>query len=99
MRYRKPYRKLCGVAFLLLWVFLLMRLIIQIIKMHSALSFNGGKDWVALIFWAVMSGYCLIALFSLGIHREVPWYGVLAVLLAAGTILLSLAGDASILAE
>ena len=38
-----------------------------------------------------MYGYCLAALWSLKIPQTVPWYGALSVILAAGTLLLSLA--------
>ena len=80
------------IAFLLLWGYILVRMILQIIRKHGELTFKGRKDWTVLIFWAAMYGYCLVSLFSLGVLQTVPWYGVLAVLLAAGTVLLSLTG-------
>ena len=76
------------IAFILLWGFILVRLIMQVIRKRGELTFKGKKDWVLLIFWAAMYGYCLAALFSLGILQTVPWYGVLAVILATGTLLL-----------
>ena len=78
------------IAFLLLWGFILVRSIMQIIKKRDVLSFKGKKDWVMLVFWAAMYGYCLVALFSLGIIQAVPWYGIMAVLLAFGTLALSI---------
>ena len=78
------------IAFLLLWGFLLVRILAQIIGGRSRLTFKGKKDWVLLLFWAAMYGYCLAALWSLKIPQTVPWYGALGVILAAGTLLLSI---------
>ena len=80
------------IAFILLWGFILVRMILQIMKNRGELTFKGKKDWALLVFWAAMYGYCLVSLLSLGVLQTVPWYGVLAVLLAAGTVLLSLTG-------
>jgi hypothetical protein len=76
------------IAFLLLWGFILVRLIMQIVRKRDELTFKAPKDWIVLIFWAAMYGYSLAALFSLGILQAVLWYGILAVVLAAGTMLL-----------
>ena len=77
------------VAFILLWFYILIRLIMQLLR--NKLSLKGHKDWPLLIFWAVMYGYCLAALWSLGIMQAVPLYGVFAMILAVGTILLGVA--------
>ena len=76
------------IAFLLLWGFILVRLIMQVIRRRGELTFKGKKDWALMVFWAAMYGYCLVSLFSIGILQAVPWYGTLAVTLAAGTLLL-----------
>lgn len=76
------------IAFLLLWGFILVRLIMQIVRKRDELTFKAPKDWIVLIFWAAMYCYSLAALFSLGILQAVLWYGILAVVLAAGTMLL-----------
>ena len=76
------------IAFVLLWGFILVKMIIQIAKKRGELTIKGRKDWTVLIFWAAMYGYCLAALFSLGILQAVPWYGILAVVLTVGTLLL-----------
>ena len=80
------------IAFLLLWGFLLARMLAQIIGGRCRLTLKGKKDWVLLLFWAAMYGYCLAALWSLKIPQTVPWYGALCVILAAGTLLLSFVG-------
>lgn len=77
------------IAFLLLWGFILARMLTQIIGGRCRLTLKGKKDWVLLLFWAAMYGYCLAALWSLKIPQTVPWYGILGVILAAGTLLLS----------
>ena len=74
------------IAFIALWTFILIRIVWQIPR--SGLRFQGAKDWPVLIFWATMYGYCLAALWSLGILRQVPLYGLLAVILATGTLAL-----------
>ena len=75
------------IAFILLWGFILVRMIQQIISKRGELTFKGKKDWSLLIFWAAMYGYCLVSLFSLGIMQAVPWYGILAVILTVETML------------
>ena len=76
------------IAFVLLWAFVLIKLAIQIVVKRSRFTFTGKKDWTLLIFWAAMYGYCLAGLFSLGIPQAVPWYGVVALLMTAVTLLL-----------
>ncbi len=76
------------IAFVLLWAFILIRLIMQVIRSRRNLTFKAKQDWTLLVFWAAMYGYCLAGLFSLGIPQTVPWYGAAAVLLSAGTLFL-----------
>ena len=81
------------VAFVLLWVFILIRIVVQIIKEHKGFTFKGEKDRTIILVWTAMYGYCLAALLSLGIFKEVPLYGVFALLLASGTVFLSLISE------
>lgn len=74
------------IAFIVLWAYILVRMIAQVLR--SNLTLKGRKDWPLIIFWAAMYGYCLAALWSLGILRAVPFYGVLGAMLAAGTLTL-----------
>ena len=80
---------LACIAFVLLWCFLLICLIVQVVRRRSILKAGRKTDWTALIFWVAMYLYCLAALFSLGIFQSVPVYGVISVLLALGTLALS----------
>ena len=84
------------IAFVLLWAFILVRLAVQLIRGRSSFTLRGKPDWALLVFWAAMYGYCLAALFSLGIPQALPWYGILALLLAAGTLLLGALGKKTI---
>ena len=74
------------IAFIVLWGAILVCIIRSII--HAGLSLHGKKDWMLLVFWAAMYGYCLAALWTLGILLAVPFYGVFGAILAAGTLTL-----------
>ena len=76
------------IAFILLWGFILVSLIMQVIRKRGDLALKGKKDWALLVFWAAMYGYCLVSLLSLGVLQAVLWYGIFAVLLTVGTLLL-----------
>ena len=79
------------IAFCLLWLFILVRLLRQIVHVKLRLLPVKKLDFPLLIYWLAMCGFCLMSLWSLGILQEKPLYGVFAVLLAAGTLLLALA--------
>ena len=74
------------IAFIALWGYILARLIVQLGL--GNLTLRGRKDWPLIIFWATMYGYCLAALWSLGIPQAVPLYGVFGAILAVGTLML-----------
>lgn len=76
------------VAFVALWCVILACLLAGIAKSGRHLTLKGKKDIPVIIFWTAMYGYCLAALWSLGILQAVLLYGALAVMLAAGTLLL-----------
>ena len=77
------------VAFMALWCVILVSLLIAVAKNRRHLTLKAKKDIPVIIFWAAMYGYCLAALWSLGILLAVPLYGVLAVALTVGTLMLS----------
>ena len=84
------------IAFILLWSFILARLIMHVIRKRGVLTLKGSKDWMLLIFWAAMYGYCLTSLWSLGILQTAPWYGLFAVVLSVGTLLLCVVKEKNI---
>ena len=79
------------IAFMSLWGVILACLLLAIARSRNHFTLKGKKDVPVLIFWTAMYGYCLAALWSLGIMQAVPIYGVFAMILASGTLLLSAA--------
>lgn len=78
------------VAFLVLWMAILVKLVAQIAKRWHTLTLRVNQDFVLGIFWAVIYGYCLVALWSLGAFHTNIAYALLAVFIALATLLLSL---------
>ena len=76
------------VAFVALWCVILLCLLAAVAKNRRHLTLKGKKDIPVIIFWAAMYGYCLAALWSLGILQASPLYGTLAAVLTVGTLLL-----------
>ena len=76
------------IAFMSLWGVTLACLLLAIARSRNHFTLKGKKDVPVLIFWTAMYGYCLAALWSLGILQERPIYGLLALLLAAGMLML-----------
>ena len=75
-------------AFVLLWGALMA----MIVRRCVALRLRPGRpDLPMLVFWAAMYGYCLIALCALGIHAAAPWFMIVGMLFAAGTLYVSAA--------
>lgn len=74
------------IAFIVLWGYILTRLIAQVCC--GNLTLRGKKDLSLIIFWAAMFGYCLAALWTLGILQAVPFYGGFGAILATGTLML-----------
>lgn len=74
------------IAFILLWSTMLVWMICRCVKLRLKPK---KLNLPALIFWASMYGYCLIALCGLGIYVQVPWFFVIGVLFTIGTIYLT----------
>ena len=78
------------IVFVLLWSVLMVMLIHRCV----ALKLRPGKtEWSVLVFWAAMYGYCLIALYALGITAAVPWFMVVGLLFTAGTVYIASANE------
>ena len=77
-------------AFIILWCGVFFKLITTLLDRRKHLSFRGKKDWVLLIFWTAMYGYCLAGLWSLGVIRSVPVYGAFGLFLGLMTLALCL---------
>lgn len=76
------------IAFLIIWFFVLIKLICILIKERKNIIISDKKDWVVLIFWFSMYAYCIAGLFYLGIIKELPFYGMFAFLLMLMTLVL-----------
>ncbi|MEB3430002.1 DUF422 domain-containing protein [Citroniella saccharovorans] len=76
-------------AFILIWIFVFVRLIIIIIRHRKDISFSGKKDYALIIFWLSIYTYCICALIKLKIFKEVFLYGIFAILLMLITLSLS----------
>ena len=77
------------VAFLVLWIAILVKMVTQIAKRWHTFTLRGNHDFVLGIFWAVIYGYCLVALWSLGAFHTNIAYALLAVFIALATLLMS----------
>lgn len=80
---------LAVVAFLVLWTAILGKLVAQIARHWQTLTLRGNRDFVLVVFWAVIYGYCLAALWALGVFHTNIAYGLLAVFVALATLLMS----------
>ena len=78
------------IAFVLLWSVLM----VMLIRRCATLKLRPGKpEWSMLIFWAMMYGYCLIALCALGIVTAAPWFMAVGLLFTAGTLYIASANE------
>ncbi len=85
-------------AFLMLWGFVFVISLWQVVTKKTRLTFKGPKDWTTFIFWAAIYGYCLVALEFLGIFKAVPAYRFFAYFLCLLTLSLSLVRQRPVLA-
>ncbi len=80
-------------AFLLLWGFIFLISLWQVVARKTRLTFKEPKDWTIFIFWAAIYSYCLVALEFLGIFNALPAYRIFAYFLCLLTLALSLASE------
>lgn len=77
-------------AFLAIWIFVLIRHIREILAQRKNLTFGHKKDWTTIIFWFSIYAYCIGGLIKLEIIQAVPVYGIFAFMLFVMTLLLAL---------
>jgi hypothetical protein len=77
------------VAYLLLWTLILCGMIVQAVRQKLSFGFSIRQNWTTLVFWGAIYGYCLVALWQLGIIQTLPVYGVFALCVTVFTLLLS----------
>lgn len=78
------------VAFVILYIFIFIRFAKAIISSKNNLTLKGNKDYPLIIFWVVIYTYCICGLIKLEILQTKLIYGIFSILLAVGTIILSL---------
>ena len=78
------------VAFVALWIFVLLKLVLSLINQRKHIIISQKKDWTIIIFWFAMYAYCIAGLFKLGIMQAVPLYGAFAILLFVMTMSLTI---------
>lgn len=78
------------VAFVILYIFIFIRFAKAIISSKNNLTFKGNKDFPLIIFWIVIYTYCICGLIKLEILQTKLIYGIFSILIAVGTIILSL---------
>lgn len=77
-------------AFLAIWIFVLIKLIREILAQRKNLTFGHKKDWTTFVFWFCIYAYCIGGLIKLEIIQAVPVYGIFAFMLFVMTLLLAL---------
>ena len=77
-------------AFVILYIFIFIRFAKAIISNKNNLTFKGKKDFPLIIFWIVIYTYCICGLIKLEILQTKLIYGIFSILLAVGTIILSI---------
>lgn len=77
------------VAYLFLWTLILCGMIIHAVRNKLSFGISIKQNWTTLVFWGAIYGYCLVALWRLGIIQTLPVYGVFALCVTVFTLLLS----------
>ena len=81
------------IAFVLLWLGMAGAIVRQVFRQKLKAAPVKRWEWPQVVFWAAMYGYCLAAVFALGLHVSCPWFPVLGILFAAGTLWLTVAEE------
>ena len=77
------------VAYLILWTLILCGVILQAVRKKLSFGFSIKQNWTTLVLWGSIYGYCLVALWKLGMIQTLPSYGIFAVCVTIFTLLLS----------
>lgn len=78
------------VAFIILWVYVLIRIILQFLQNKPVICPRKKQSLLAVLFFSAMYVYCFAGLISLGIFIVHPWFFVLGLLLFAGSVLIGI---------
>ena len=75
------------IAFMLIWLTTLIAIIVQTHKKKLKIAPFKTRAISQFIFWTAMYGYCIVAAFSLELHKSCPWLLVFGFLSAIVTLL------------
>ena len=78
------------IAFLLIWIFVFIKLISILISHHKSITFKNKKDWPLFVFWFSIYVYCVAALFKLNIMSANFLYAFFTFFIMIMTLVLSL---------
>lgn len=78
------------IAFLLIWIFVFIKLISILISHHKSITFKNKKDWSLFVFWFSIYVYCIAALFHLNIMSANFLYAFFTFFIMIMTLVLSL---------
>ena len=73
------------IAFSLLWLFMAVKMVRQMFHQRLQPQALGQWNFPMMIFWMAMYGYCLIAIFALGLAAELPWFVAMGVVFTGVT--------------
>ena len=77
-------------TFVLLWIYIFVRLISNLINNRDKIKVIKNKDYPLLIFWFAMYIYCICGLIKLEIIQALPLYGAFAIFLFIITLFLAI---------
>lgn len=77
------------IAFILMWLFVLIMIIIRSVSLENHISPAKNWDVPVLIYWIAMYGYSIAALIHLGISSAMPVYFIFGIMMGAGTLYLA----------
>ena len=77
------------IAFVFLWCFVLVRIIIRCIGAGIRTVPSRSWDMPVMIYWAVMYGFSLVSLIHLGIASAVPVYFIFGIVMCTVTLYLA----------
>ena len=77
------------VAFVVLWAFILVRVVVAAIKGRLHFAPLRRVNWACVVYWLSMYAFCAAALLHLGISHAMPWYWICCVLFGACTLVLA----------
>lgn len=76
-------------AFLAIWICVLIKLLAYLMNKRKYIIISHKKGWTVIIFWFCIYIYCIGGLFKLGIIKDLPLYGIFALLLFILTMVLA----------